>query len=345
LSAVSGLFGIGISGPELTESESGILRKSPPWAVILFRRNIESAEQLDRLVEDLRRLPGPPLLCVDQEGGPVDRFRDLLGASISLRAAAERGEARRAGELAGEACARFGIAVDLAPVVDRSIPGAPGSVLGERAAAEDPETVARVAEEFLDGLHARGVGGCLKHFPGLGRANLDTHVALPVVVENAAEEARDLFPYERVMAKAGAVMVSHVAGEDGVPASLSRARATGFLRDRLGFSGAAFSDDLEMGALWAFGDLPERCVAASNAGCDLLFVCKEIEAFSDCVRAVERDVPALRQQEAHTRLERYETHLAEISAFRTSAPRPLGEMAADIRNLRMGVRGIERSPA
>lgn len=345
MSAVSGLFGVGISGPELTEGESDILRKCPPWAVILFRRNIDSAEQLDRLVEDLRRLSGPPLLCVDQEGGPVDRFRDLLGASISFRAAAERGEARRAGELAGEACARFGIAIDLAPVVDRSLPGSPGSVLGERVAAEDPETVARVAEEFLDGLHSQGVGGCLKHFPGLGRANLDTHVALPVVPEDAVEEARDLFPYEKVMERAGAVMISHVAGEDGVPASLSRARATGFLRDRLGFSGAAFSDDLEMGALWAFGDLPERCVAASNAGCDLLFVCKEIEALAECARAVERDVPAVRHQEARARLERYQAHLAEISAPRPAAPRPLAEMAADIRNLRLGVRGTERSSA
>ena len=345
LSAASRLFGVGISGPELTERESRLLRESPPRAVILFRRNIESSEQLDRLVDALRRLPGQPFLCVDQEGGPVDRFRDLLGASISFRAAADRGSARRAGELAGDVCARFGIGVDLAPVVDRLIPGESERVLGERAAAQDPEAVARAADEFLDGLHNRGVGGCLKHFPGLGRAKLDTHVALPLLSRDADGEARDLLPYERVMEKAGAVMISHAAGEDGIPASLSPARATGLLRGSLGFSGAAFSDDLEMGALSSFGDLSQRCVAASRAGCDLLFLCKETEALPECVRAVERDVSRERREEAHRRVEGYTRHLERLAPFRPPTGRPLAEMAADIRTLREGERGTESSPA
>ncbi|HEY6064711.1 MAG TPA: glycoside hydrolase family 3 N-terminal domain-containing protein, partial [Thermoanaerobaculia bacterium] len=171
----SRLFGVGISGPALAESERAILARHPSRAVILFRRNIQEERQLLDLTADLRSLPGQPFLCLDQEGGSVDRLRELAGPFPSFHAAARAGFARHAGELAGEACARFGFDVDLAPVVDRRLAGAGEAVLGERTVDEDPDAVTSAAREFLRGLHERGVGGCLKHFPGLGRAVSDTH--------------------------------------------------------------------------------------------------------------------------------------------------------------------------
>src|SRR5262249_45438157 len=162
--------------------------------------------------------------------------------------AAERGLAREAGQLAGEACAQMGFDIDLAPVVDRLLPGASERILAERAASADPAAVARAASDFLIGLHESGVGGCVKHFPGLGRANLDTHKELPRIPADLREEQLDLAPFIATMETAGAVMISHAADPDGVPASLSREAAQGLLRERLGFTGAAFSDDLEMGA-------------------------------------------------------------------------------------------------
>src|SRR6185369_3820244 len=215
----SRVFGVGLQGTEISAPEREILEAHPPWAVILFRRNIASVEQVIALTRDIHGLPGAPRVCVDQEGGPVDRFRDLLGPAISFRAAAA-GAARRAGELAGEACARLGFDVDLAPVVDRLLPGASERVLKDRCASADPADVARAAREFLAGLHGNGVGGCVKHFPGLGRASLDTHKELPVIPRDPEEEARDLAPFEAAMAAAGAVMISHAAAEDGLPASL-----------------------------------------------------------------------------------------------------------------------------
>src|SRR5262249_42603905 len=140
-----------------------------------------------------------------------------------------------------------------APVVDRLLPGASEQILAERAASGDPAAVARAASDFLLGLHESGIGGCVKHFPGLGRANLDTHKELPRIPRDEAEEERDLAPFVATMEKAGAVMIAHAAGPDGQPASLSRAIAHGLLREWLGFAGAAFSDDLEMGALQSFG--------------------------------------------------------------------------------------------
>ncbi|MDQ6891778.1 MAG: hypothetical protein M3167_03760 [Acidobacteriota bacterium] len=313
------VFGVGIGGPALADEERRILERNPPWAIVLFRRNLPSAESVVRLVEELKRLPGPPVLCVDQEGGPVDRFRGILGSTASFRDVSRAGLARRAGELAGRACRHLGFDVDFAPVVDRELPGASDRVLAGRCAASDPGQVVEAALEFLLGLHAEGVGGCVKHFPGLGRADLDTHQTLPLLPDDPEEEARDLAPFAATMELAGAVMVSHAAGPEGLPASLSPLRIQHLLRRSLGFRGAVFSDDLEMGALSAFGDLPDRCVEAMRAGCDLLNVCSRIDEYADCVDAVERDVAGTRLDEAASRLADYRDRLAE---FRERAPHP-----------------------
>jgi beta-N-acetylhexosaminidase len=175
----------------------------------------------------------------------------------------------------------------------------------------------------------------VKHFPGLGRADLDTHVALPVIPADRAERRRDLEPFRRTHRRAHAVMVSHAAGPDGTPASLSPAVARRLLRRTVGFRGAAFSDDLEMGALDRFGALPERCSAAARAGCDLLFVCSRIEEYPACVEEVERGVPARRRAEALARLDGYVRHLRRLERDATP-PRPMSQLAADIAKLRDG---------
>lgn len=333
-SSSSRLFGVGIAGAKLFPKEREILERDPPRAVILFRRNVESSDQLRDLTGELHRLPGGPLLCLDQEGGPVDRLRDILSPSISFRDAARLGVARLAGELQGEACARLGFDVDLAPVLDRLLPGASERVLKDRCASADPDEIATAAADFLRGLAARGVGACVKHFPGLGRADLDTHKDLPLIPNDPAEEQRDLAPFRATMEEAGAVMVSHAAGPDGRPASLSPEIATDLLRRTLGFTGAVFSDDLEMGALSAFGDLPERCAQACRAGCDLLFVCSRIGLYPDCVAAVEKDVPLERREQAAARLDEYSRHAARIRATATTMERPIEGLIADIAGLR-----------
>ncbi len=329
----SRLFGVGISGVRLTAPERAILDRHPPRGVILFRRNIESAAQTAELAGEIRARGA--LVFLDQEGGRVDRLRDVLGPSISLFGAARRGVARRAGELAGEACARLRVNVDLAPVVDLLVEDASARLLAERCASGDPAVVARAGSDFLAGLHSRGVGGCVKHFPGLGRARLDTHAALPVIPKDARQGERDLLPFRRTARRARAVMISHVAGPGGTPASLSRPIAHRLLRQTLRFTGAAFSDDLEMGALSAFGDLAERCVRAARAGCDLLFVCSRIEVYPACVEAVERRVPAKRRTEAKDRLDRYEHHLTRLRSA-AKPPRSLPLLVAAIAKLREG---------
>jgi beta-N-acetylhexosaminidase len=336
-SSPSRLFGVGLAGSALDPSERTILERLPPRAVILFSRNIETERQLADLCAEVRTLPGEPLLCLDQEGGRVDRLKAIAGPFPSFHDAARAGLSRWAGEVAGEACARFGFGVDLAPVVDRRVPGAGEAVLGDRAADEDPDRVTAAAREFLEGLHSRSVGGCLKHFPGLGRARFDTHLTLPMLPEDAEEREKDLVPFRALHELAGAVMVSHAASsEDSRPASLSPDVATRLLRDTVGFRGATFSDDLEMGALGEFGGLPERSAAAMHAGCDLLFVCSRLEEYPECVSRVETDVPEGRRAEAASRMDRYSDRLRALSAAAHPA-RSLDAIAADVKLLQEAI--------
>jgi beta-N-acetylhexosaminidase len=328
----AGLFGVGIAGPSLSDSERAILRAHPPYGVILFRRNLQDVAQTRALIEELRAA-GARFLLVDQEGGPVDRLSGILAPSPSLQAAARGGAARWLGELAGAGLALLGFDVDLAPVVDRCSEGAGALVLGERCASEKPHEVLQAGRDFLEGLHARGIGGCLKHFPGLGRARVDTHQAFPVLEPNLHEEALDLAPFDGLMHAARAVMISHLGGPEGLPASLSPERATRLLRDRLNFDGAAFSDDLEMGALDAFGDLPQRCAAASSAGCDLLLVCRQIERYPECVAAVEASVSPERRAEAAERLEAYAAHLMQLRAAAKEPPPSAERLVAELGEL------------
>jgi beta-N-acetylhexosaminidase len=328
----AGLFGVGLAGPVLERSEREILSAAVPRGVILFRRNIEDEPRLTRLIGELRDV-GVRHLFLDQEGGPVDRLRDLVAPTPSFQETARAGTARRAGTAVGAMLARLGFDVDLAPVVDRAVAGGGALVLGERSASANPDAIVAAAGAFLDGLQSQGVGGCLKHFPGLGRATLDTHKSLPVVPRDPAQDALDLAPFAALMERAHAVMVSHAAGVDGLPASLSREVATVQLRHSLGFAGAAFSDDLEMGALDAFGDLPERCVRACAAGCDLLLVCRRIEEYPACVEAVERSVPGARRAEASARLDAYGAH---VESLRRSAGTPeitLAAIRAELKSL------------
>jgi beta-N-acetylhexosaminidase len=336
--AASRLFGVGIAGPTIDPNERAILERHPPRAVILFKRNVESERQVADLAADIGTLAGRPFLAIDQEGGPVDRLRELAGPFPSFHDVAQAGLARRAGELAGEACARSGVRLDLAPVVDRRLPGAGETVLGDRAAAEEPDRIIAAAGDFLHGLHSRGVAGCLKHFPGLGRASRDTHRALPFLPEDEEEQERDLAPFRALKELAGAIMVSHAASTgERLPASLSSETATRLLRGAIGFEGVAFSDDLEMGALALFGDLAERSAAAVRAGCDLIFVCSRLEDYPECAARVETDVPTARLAEAARRIDVFVEQLRALERAAPPPDRPLEEIASDVALLREAI--------
>lgn len=317
------LLVVGCEGAALTPRERTVLRGLRPAGMILFQRNVASAEQLAGLVSELRSLVPGLLLFVDAEGGRVDRLREIVGrapAAASL-AGVPPAVARRAGKAVGAALRHFGFDVDFAPVVDLDR-GERDNALDGRTLGTTPRAVTARGRQFLRGLHAAGTGGCVKHFPGLGAARMDTHRDGAPIQLSARELARDLAPFAALGREAGMLMVSHATypalDPSGRPATLSATIATGLVRRRLRFRGVVVSDDLEMGALGAWGDLPERAAAALAAGCDLLPICRDLEACRDVAAKLGSVRLRARREEAARRLATCRRALARLR--RTAAP-------------------------
>ena len=175
---------VGFDGTEISPRLRALLTRLQPAGVILFARNIKGAEETFQLLKDCQTCVSEPLLtCIDLEGGRVDRFRNVLGPAPSAAdvfATRDRRLFRKHGEIIGRSCRALGFNTDFAPVVDLAL-AASRTVMSSRAVSADPQQVVIYAREFLAGLRSAGVVGAAKHFPGLGPANLDTHLELPVV--------------------------------------------------------------------------------------------------------------------------------------------------------------------
>jgi beta-N-acetylhexosaminidase len=280
VSGASRRFLAGLAGTSLTDEERRLYASLPPFGFLLFRWNLESAEQAAELIGELRSLANPaPLLYVDQEGGSVDRIGPVLGLRFPSAATCAAKGTDRVHEnayLMGRAARLLGFDVDLAPVVDLAQPGTGAVVLAGRSFGFHAEDVVVSALVFLHGLARAGVASCLKHFPGLGRGPVDSHDRLPVVDAHDVDlMVTDVAPFTRLARNSDGVMVGHAAYPgftgDETPASLSP-RIYQILRGPVGYDGVVYSDDLRMGALE--GSQPERAARAAAAGCDVLCLCR-----------------------------------------------------------------------
>jgi beta-N-acetylhexosaminidase len=278
---------VDIAGSALGDDDRKVLEHPLVGGVILFSRNFESVSQLKALTADIHALKTPPLLiAVDHEGGRVQRFHDgftplptarsIGGARAQNRAlAAELAEA--AGWLAASELAAAGVDFSFAPVVDLDT-GA-SEVIGDRAFSNDPQVVVELARAWIEGARRAGQIDVAKHFPGHGSVRLDSHVE--VVRDSrgyAAIAAADLVPFEHMAeVNVAAMMMAHVvyAAVDDEPASLSRRWIDGELRQRLGYDGAVFCDDLSMRGVAALGDILDIAHQALAAGCDMLPICND----------------------------------------------------------------------
>lgn len=306
---------VGCEGTELSAAERAVLRRLRPAGLVLVPRNIASDAQLLALVGELRRLCPDAILALDAEGGRVDRLRDLVAPAPAAAWLATQPPrvAAAAGRWVGEALRRYGFDLDLAPVVDLDR-GRRGNALDGRCFGSAPRAVVARAGAFLAGLRRAGMGNCLKHFPGLGGAGLDTHLDPAWIALSRRELSRDLAPFRALAPRADAVMAGHAVypalDAAALPATLSPALASTLLRRGLGFRGALLSDDLEMGALAPHGDLEERGEAALAAGCDGLLFCRRLEAAPAIAARLARPRHARRLQSAAGRLERLRRRLA-----------------------------------
>ncbi len=284
---------MGVEGTSLTEADRRRLMHPLAGGVILFARNFASCAQLEALTASIRALRTPSLLiCVDHEGGRVQRFRDgftvlpamrTLGVLWDRDVAAAAAEARRLGELLARELRAHGVDFSFTPVLDLDF-GA-SAVIGDRALHGNPNAVAHLAICLRHGLQAGGCAAVGKHFPGHGFVAADSHVDLPVD-ERTLDVllGDDLIPYA-VLARAGleAVMPAHVVYPkvDRVAAGFSRIWLQKILRGRLQFDGLIFSDDLGMAGAVATGDIVARAEAAVAAGCDMVLACNDHAATDD----------------------------------------------------------------
>jgi beta-N-acetylhexosaminidase len=329
MSASAAIYGC--EGPELSVPEAAFFRDVQPWGFILFARNIQSPDQVRRLIDALRATVGrdnAPVL-IDQEGGRVQRFgpphwRRYPPGSVFGRLSGgddvQREAARLGARLMADDLFRLGVNVDCAPVLDVPQPGA-HDIIGDRAYGSTPEAVSRLGRAVAEGLIAGGVLPVIKHIPGHGRAAADSHLDLPVVEASAESlEAIDFAPFE-ALSDMPLAMTAHVlypALDPRRPATTSRAVIEGVLRRRLGFSGLVMSDDLSMKAL--SGTLTERARRSLSAGCDVVLHCN---GDMDEMKAVAAGVRALSGKAAR----RAEAALARIPR----RPEPLDRAEAEAR--------------
>lgn len=295
------LLVVGFDGTELSSRLSSLLTRIQPAGVILFTRNITGAEQTRKLLKDCQACVSTPLFtCVDMEGGKVDRFRNVTGPAPSAAdvfATGDRKLFRKHGKVIGESCRTLGFNTDFAPVVDLAS-DVSRKVMGSRAVSDDPKKVISYAREFLAGLRSAGVLGAIKHFPGLGDANLDTHHELPSVRKPWRKLwDEDIAPYRALRREPAMVLVGHAAypavTRDRTPASLSKKWITDVLRKEIGYRGLVISDDLEMGGVLKAAPIEQAAVEFIGAGGDLCLICHTeeliVRSYEMLVEAAERD--------------------------------------------------------
>jgi beta-N-acetylhexosaminidase len=322
------LLGIGIASTSLSDLERRILRDNPPYAVVIFGRNIGEEEEFRELTAEIKSFApsAPPLLMIDEEGGRVDRLRHLIPGLPSVQAFAEGAEpvemSRWSGRVIGMALRYFDVEIDLAPVVDIRGDDSPKG-LERRTFGSDPDSVVELAGAFIRGLHETGTAACLKHFPGIGLGSGDPHYGATVMNFSRDEMlARDLVPFAKLGNEAGSIMIGHGTypqiEDPDTPATLSRKLSRDLL-DAVGFHGLAVSDDMEMHAVSDLGSYEMLAERALMAGSDVVLFCSHIERIPELQRAMKHlgetnSAVAARVAEAHRKAQEFREHIARLRA-------------------------------
>ena len=346
---VGQFFYIGLPGTELDADTKALIEEVQPGGIIIFGRNVEKAEQLRTLIDGARELlPSSPLVGIDQEGGLVDRLRKIFTPMPAARTIREHGDlagARSLGRITGEALRLLGFNMNFAPVM--SIMTEERDLLSNglysRSYGRSPGEVLGYTTVYLRGLQETGMVGCLKHFPGIGAGEVDSHEQMPMVsLSHDDLMAADLAPYielfQRKDDRVRCVMVSHggfpnidirkgVTGGLLAPASLSHNIVTNLLRGELGYQHLVVTDDLEMGAIARHCEIEAAVVRAFEAGNDMMLICAHPET-------IRRGYSALLEAARAGKLkDKMRASLRRIAAMKTIVKEPPPFDAEKLREL------------
>jgi beta-N-acetylhexosaminidase len=311
-----GALMLDIAGTTLSKEDIELLQAPQVGGVILFARNIESAQQVRALTDHMRQVRPDILIAVDQEGGRVQRLKQGFTLLPAMGRFGElyKNEPERALALA-EDCGwlmatevlAVGIDFSFAPVLDIN---AISDVIGDRAFANNIDDIIPLASAFLTGMKRAGMASTGKHFPGHGSVKADSHVAAAIDSRSFDEiQANDMQSFVQLQPQLDALMPAHVIYDqiDPNPAGFSAFWIQNVLREQLGFDGVLFSDDLSMQAACVAGGADARIQAALNAGCDMGLVCNDRAAACIALEGIQ-NLPLPNQ----VRLERMRGHIPNI---------------------------------
>ncbi|GAB1724490.1 MAG: beta-N-acetylhexosaminidase [Nitrospira sp. CR1.1] len=336
------LFMMGFTGTTVSNDLASFLKAYSPGGVILFRRNLESVQQIVDLTNGLQKLsPASPLLiAIDQEGGRVSR----LPAEFTIfPPCAQLGQCNSS-ELAYSAAATIakelravGINMNMAPVLDvNSNPDNP--VIGDRAFGAESDLVGEMGLATIGGLKDNMVVACGKHFPGHGDTATDSHKELPVVDAGIQRLRETEFPpfQQAIRQGVASLMTAHVlyrALDPDAPATLSPAVIQRLLREEFRYDGVVFTDDLEMHAIIDHDGIGEAAVRSFVAGCDVLLICKDQDRVMTAIQAMERAV-----QDGRITQERLEQSLARVARLKARYLHPYKPVTISDARLVVGCR-------
>lgn len=336
----------GVPGPVLDSDTAARFKKLQPGGFILFGRNIQSPEQLRKLIDDLRDISDiEPFITIDQEGGRVSRLRLIGEEPPNAQALRDKGDPnliKTHGRLTGQLLRHFGFNLDLCPVLDISYDDTADNSLKGRCYGRDPQEVVNNAGVFNRAMRKEGILSCAKHFPGYGPADCDPHEFLPVITKSREDLERDeLLPYRTLLPEIDSVMTCHSnytafdPGRGRWPASLSHNIVTKLLRDQLGYEGLAMTDDLDMGAILNEVTFEQAIQEAVRAGNDLVMICHRVEMVELARQHLEGvEGPAL--HDALVRIERTKKRLVTPDAFNLDRFAAINKEIWDLRVATLG---------
>ncbi|HIV88043.1 MAG TPA: glycoside hydrolase family 3 protein [Candidatus Pygmaiobacter gallistercoris] len=286
---------------EWTDAMTNRLAEYPAGGVVLFGKNLVDPQQLAAMMGAIQRTGGIPLLVgIDEEGGTVARLANSPGFDLprfeemaAIGAQGDPDAARQVGGTIGGYLRQYGFQLDFAPVADLWT-NPKNTVIGTRAFGSDPALVSRMVKAAIEGFHEQGILTCIKHFPGHGDTEGDSHAGYVVLDKSWQElKGRELIPFVQNFENTDLVMVAHIllpqVTDDGLPASLSAELISGRLRGELGYDGLVVTDSLAMGAITQQYTSGESAVLAFAAGADLLLMPQDYTAaFESLLSAVER---------------------------------------------------------
>ena len=359
----------GVPGKELDPETAQLFRRVQPGAFILFGRNIESATQLRKLIDDLRDLSDiEPIITIDQEGGRVSRLR-LIGNeppnAQQLRDKNDIDLIRRHGDITGRLLRLFGFNLDLCPVLDISFDDDSENSLRGRCYGKTVEQVVRNAGAFNQAMRGQGIASCGKHFPGYSAATSDAHYQLPRIDRTREElDENELAVFRAFMGRSGspdrprAIEVNRPYLEEGMvdsmmichgwypcfeaqptPATLSRRIITELLRNEFDFDGLIMTDDLDMGAILTGYRLDETIRRAIDAGNDIVMICHRVPEI-ETVHRILGTLPSDQIQRAEQHISDFKKDLAPPQKFSENA---FDEINREIADLRTAVVGEEQA--